>query len=106
MGIAACVVFAQSSKDHCVCIVSQPEKGWNSVGGKPEPEALVKAIGDALRGQKLARFEIPTKVKVDDTIWTPENGLTTASMKVQRNPLRTQYNGPGGLLAQMGYEFS
>lgn len=105
-GIGACVVFAKSDKDHCVVIVSCPEKGWASVGGKPDEGELVKAIENSLRTQKLARFEIPTKVKVDDLVWTPENGLTTASMKIQRNPLRTHYNGPGGLLAQMGYEFS
>jgi long-chain acyl-CoA synthetase len=104
-GIGACVVFAQSSKDHCVCIVSQPEKGWQSVGGKPDEADLVKAIDQSLRGQKLARFEIPTKVKLDDSIWTPENGLVTASMKVQRNPLRAHYNEAGGLLSQMGYTF-
>eukprot|EP00928_Gymnodinium_smaydae_P033878 TRINITY_DN24140_c0_g1_i1.p1 TRINITY_DN24140_c0_g1~~TRINITY_DN24140_c0_g1_i1.p1 ORF type:complete len:709 (-),score=122.11 TRINITY_DN24140_c0_g1_i1:254-2380(-) len=105
-GIGACVVFAQSSKDHCVCIVSQPERGWDSVGGKPEEAQLVKAIEAELRRQGLARFEIPTKVKVDDLTWTPENGLTTASMKVQRNPLRNHYNEPGGLLDQMDYRFN
>jgi acyl-CoA synthetase (AMP-forming)/AMP-acid ligase II len=31
-GIGACVVFARSDKKHCVTIVSQPEKGWASLG--------------------------------------------------------------------------
>jgi hypothetical protein len=35
-GIAACCLFAQSDKTFCVCIVSQPEKGWASVGGRPD----------------------------------------------------------------------
>jgi len=105
-GIGMCVVFAQSQKDHCVCIVSQPEKGWASVGGKPDETELVKKIEESLRSQKLARFEIPTKVKVDEMVWTPENGLTTASMKIQRNPLRTHYNEVTGLLDKMGYRFS
>eukprot|EP00928_Gymnodinium_smaydae_P053620 TRINITY_DN37568_c0_g1_i1.p1 TRINITY_DN37568_c0_g1~~TRINITY_DN37568_c0_g1_i1.p1 ORF type:complete len:732 (+),score=166.56 TRINITY_DN37568_c0_g1_i1:63-2198(+) len=104
-GVGACVVFAQSNKDHCVCIVSQPERGWASVGGKPEEAELVKNMEQSLRQQGLARFEIPTKVKLDDLVWTPENGLTTASMKVQRNPLRNHYNGKGGLLEQMDYGF-
>lgn len=103
-GIGACVVFARPDKDHCVCIVSQPEKGWDSVGGKPEEESLLKKLRD-LKGQ-LATFEIPTKVKVDDIIWTPDNGLTTPSLKVQRNPLRKHYNEKGGLLEQMEYTFS
>jgi long-chain acyl-CoA synthetase len=105
-GIGACVVFAQSEKDHCVCIVSQPEKGWGSIGGKPDEAALTKAIEQKLRAEKFARFEIPTKVRVDDHMWTPENGLMTASFKVQRNPLRKHYNESGGLLDQMHYRFA
>jgi len=104
-GIGACVVFARSDKDHCVAIVSQPEKGWTSVGGKPEVATLEKAIADKLRSMGLARFEIPTKARVDDAIWTPESGLVTASLKVQRNPLRSHYNKVGGLLEEMGYRF-
>mmetsp|Transcript_52641 Transcript_52641/g.145938 ORF Transcript_52641/g.145938 Transcript_52641/m.145938 type:complete len:717 (-) Transcript_52641:105-2255(-) len=104
-GIGAVVVFALASKDHCVAIVSQPEKGWDSVGGKPDETQLVKDIDKKLRDMGLARFEIPTKVKLDDTIWTPESGLVTASMKVQRNPLRAHYNENGGLLEQMDYRF-
>jgi len=104
-GIAAVVVFAKPDKDHCVAIISQPERGWASVGGKPEDEPLVKEIEKVLKNLGLARFEIPTKVKVDDSIWTPESGLVTASLKLQRNPLRDHYNAPGGLLEEMGYTF-
>merc|ERR1711879_1011666 len=105
-GIGACVVFARPDKDHCVVVVSQPEKGWSSVGGKPEIDTLEKAIAQKLRSMGLARFEIPTKVRVDDAIWTPESGLVTASFKVQRNSLRTHYNAPNGLLDQMSYRFA
>eukprot|EP00286_Rhodomonas_abbreviata_P027977 CAMPEP_0181305632 /NCGR_PEP_ID=MMETSP1101-20121128/9842_1 /TAXON_ID=46948 /ORGANISM="Rhodomonas abbreviata, Strain Caron Lab Isolate" /LENGTH=779 /DNA_ID=CAMNT_0023411579 /DNA_START=176 /DNA_END=2515 /DNA_ORIENTATION=+ len=105
-GIAACCVFARPDKDHCVVIVSQPEKGWASVGGKPEQGPLLAAIASKLKEVGLARFEIPTKVAIDDEIWTPESGLVTASMKVQRNPLRDHYNKPGGLLSQMDYNFA
>jgi long-chain acyl-CoA synthetase len=104
-GIGAVVVFAQSDKNECVCIVSQPERGWAAVGGKPEEEALVKDIAATLKTCGLAAFEIPRKVKVTDEIWTPESGLVTASLKLQRNPLREHYNKPGDLLEQMGYRF-
>jgi long-chain acyl-CoA synthetase len=104
-GIGACVVFAKSDKDHCVTVVSQPEKGWASVGGKPEADQLVTEIDKKLRSMGLARFEIPSKVKLDDAVWTPETGLVTASLKVQRNPLRSYYNEEGGLLDQMSYKF-
>ena len=104
-GIAACCVFAQSSKTFCVVIVSQPEKGWASVGGRPNEEALVDAIAVRMKSLGLARFEIPTKVAIDDNIWTPESGLVTASMKLQRNAVRKYHNAPGGLLDAMGYRF-
>jgi len=104
-GIGAVVVFAQSDKNECVCIVSQPERGWGAVGGKPEEEALVKEIASTLKTCGLAAFEIPRKVKVTDEIWTPESGLVTASLKLQRNPLREHYNKEGSLLEQMGYRF-
>mmetsp|Transcript_73989 Transcript_73989/g.217107 ORF Transcript_73989/g.217107 Transcript_73989/m.217107 type:complete len:723 (-) Transcript_73989:126-2294(-) len=104
-GVAQVVVFANPAKDHCVAIVSQPERGWASVGGEPDEAALPALIDKSLRAQGLARFEIPTKVKVDQEIWTPESGLVTASLKLQRNPLRTYYNGPGGLLEKMDYSF-
>lgn len=104
-GIGACVVFARSDKDHCVVVVSQPEKGWNSVGGKPDEAELVKAIAAELKKQKMAKFEVPTKCKVDDAIWTPETGLVTASLKVNRNGLREHYNEEGGILTQMDYNF-
>jgi len=104
-GVGAVTVFAKSDKDHCVAIVSMPERGWASVGGKPDEAKLVKDIADTLRGLGLAKFEIPAKVKVDDTVWTPESGLVTASMKLQRNPLRDYYNKPGGMLEQMDYNF-
>mmetsp|Transcript_14526 Transcript_14526/g.49609 ORF Transcript_14526/g.49609 Transcript_14526/m.49609 type:complete len:87 (-) Transcript_14526:367-627(-) len=81
--------------NYCVAIVSQPEKGWGSVGGRPDEAVLVADATKKLREVGLSRFEIPTKIKVDDTIWTPESGLVTASLKLQRNPLRAFYNQPG-----------
>merc|ERR1711879_171204 len=105
-GIGACVVFARPHKDHCVVVVSQPEKGWATVGGKPDEPSLEKKAAEKLRSMGLARFEIPSKVRVDDTIWTPENGLVTASLKVQRNSLRSHYNRLNGPLDEMEYRFS
>merc|ERR1712023_466982 len=97
-GIAACCVFVQSSKKRGVCIVSQPDKGWESVGGKPEEAALLKDIAASLKNQGLATFEIPDQVRVVDDQWLPETGLVTAALKLQRNPLREFYNGDGGVL--------
>ncbi|CAE8607106.1 unnamed protein product [Polarella glacialis] len=97
-GIGAVVVFALSDKDHC-------EAYRHLVGGRPDETALLKSLSEKLKEMGLAKFEIPGKVKVDDTMWTPETGLVTASLKVQRNPLREHYNKPGGPLDQMSYRF-
>jgi hypothetical protein len=35
------------------------------------------AIAAKMKEVGLAKFEIPSKVAVDDTIWTPETGLVT-----------------------------
>merc|ERR1711933_479290 len=53
-GIGAVVVFARSDKDHCVAIVSRPERGWASVGGKPDEANLVQEIEKKLRSLSLA----------------------------------------------------
>ena len=104
-GIGQCAVFARSDKKHCVCIVSQPEKGWASLGcnGPPAKEELLALVTPSLRSQGVARHEIPQDLRVDDAIWTPESGLVTASLKVARNPLRDHYNET--LLREMDYMF-
>ena len=110
-GIGACAVFAQADKDHVVVIVSQPEKGWGSVGGRPDEAMLLKELTAAMlklvKAQEMAKFEIPKQCKVVDDQWLPdgEPALVTAALKLKRNELRTFYNAPGGPLDQMGYRF-
>jgi len=65
----------------------------------------VAKIAIKMKEVGLQCFKIPTKLAIDDTIWTPETGLVTATMKVQRNALRQFYNLPGGHLDKMGYLF-
>jgi len=103
--MAAVVVFAQADKDHCVAIVSQPECGWGLVGGRPQEDKLLGTVEQKLRSLGFPRFEIPTKVSVDDFVWTSQNGLLTAAQKIQRHRLRTHYNNRGGLLDMMDYCF-
>jgi len=104
-GITSCVVFAKSDMNYCCCVVSQPEQGWKGAREQMgSDENLAKAIFKELSSKKLARFEIPTKVTVVDDIWTPETGLVTAALKVNRNNLRKTYAG-NGVLSNMGYEF-
>jgi len=104
-GITSCVVFAKSDMTYCCCVVSQPEQGWKGAREQMgSNEDLALAISKELSSKKLAKFEIPTKVTVVDDIWTPETGLVTAALKVNRNNLRSKYAG-NGVLSKMGYEF-
>jgi len=103
--MVAVVVFAHPDKDHCVAIVSQPESGWGSVGGRPCEETLVGSVEQKLRSLGFPRFEIPAKLRVDDLVWTSQNGLLTAAQKIQRHRLRNHYNDRGGVLDMMDYRF-
>lgn len=47
----------RSDKSFCVAIVSQPEKGWSSVGGKPDKGTLLANMKARLRELGLANFE-------------------------------------------------
>jgi len=103
--MAAVVVFARPEKDHCVAIVSQPECGWGPVGGRPCEDTLLGAVEQKLRSLGFPRFEIPTKVKVDDLVWSSQNGLLTAAQKIKRHRRRNHYNEHGGLHDAMDYCF-
>mmetsp|Transcript_50262 Transcript_50262/g.106799 ORF Transcript_50262/g.106799 Transcript_50262/m.106799 type:complete len:717 (+) Transcript_50262:103-2253(+) len=47
-------------------------------------EAVHKVVVSTCQEQKLAAFEIPRKVALVSELWTPENELLTAAMKLKR----------------------
>jgi long-chain acyl-CoA synthetase len=80
------VVYQDPSKAYCIALVTvAPKKD------PPAPEEVVAAFAAIGKQKKLAKFEIPTKVHVCDEPWTPENGMTTAAMKVKRNDIVKKY---------------
>lgn len=50
-------------------------------------QSLLKAGKSA----KLAKFEIPAKIKLLVDPWTPESGLVTAALKLKREQLKTKF---------------
>ena len=66
-------------------------------------------LSERVSDREVFRHELSLAARAEDqgfdSIWTPETGLVTASLKVQRKPLRDRYNAPGGLLDLMGYRF-
>ncbi|GBG65673.1 hypothetical protein CBR_g51973 [Chara braunii] len=49
------------------------------------------SLAKVAKEEKLERFEVPTKIKLVVEPWTPENGMTTASMKLKREVIRQAY---------------
>merc|ERR1712127_879507 len=42
-GIGACIVFVRPDKDHCVVVVSQPERGWQSLRSRPRRRWMTRS---------------------------------------------------------------
>merc|ERR1712137_402220 len=49
--------------------------------------AVLKDVQAACKAAKLQKFEIPTKVVLIDDLWTPENDMLTAVMKLKRKDI-------------------
>lgn len=58
------------------------------------PFLIIKILGNHLQEAKkarLAKFEIPAKVKLLSDPWTPETGLVTAALKIKRDVIRKTF---------------
>ena len=40
---------------------------------------------------RLEKFEIPAKIRLLSSPWTPESGLVTAALKIKRESIRTAF---------------
>lgn len=100
------MVYADSMQSYTIAIVqpSGPKlealsvtKGievtdWKSLCENSEiVDAVLKSIQAVGQKDKLARFEIPTKLYITSEEWTPESNLVTAALKLKRNELNTHY---------------
>lgn len=52
---------------------------------------VLKCLIDEGTSRGLLRYEIPTKIKLCPEEWTPDNGLTTAAMKIRRHQIKQYY---------------
>ena len=102
-------VYANSNKTHTVALVVPIKEQLEKFAAKLDPnnnkekdlsdlcedkavkEAVAKALGEHGRQHKLEKFEIPTKVTLISTPWTPEMGLVTAAFKLKRKELQIKY---------------
>ncbi|KNC74611.1 hypothetical protein SARC_12846 [Sphaeroforma arctica JP610] len=99
------MVYADPFHSYCVVLVTvQPstvsawaasngiEKEWSELCKDPQLKAdVLKTLQYEAKMGNLQRFETPAKVYICDEPWTPESGLVTASMKLQRKKILDKY---------------
>merc|ERR1712014_540498 len=54
-------------------------------------KAVSKSCLDACKSQKLVDFEIPKQIALISDLWTPENDLLTAAMKMKRPAIAAKH---------------
>ena len=62
-----------------------------SILKNPKVIAEVTSSAQAVCKGKLAKFEIPSKLALDNDPWTPDNDLVTAAFKLKRQNLVKKY---------------
>lgn len=82
------MVYQDPLQSFAVALATVPEGAE-----RPDPAALLADFKRIGKEEKLAKFEVPTKVFVCEEAWTPENDLCTAALKLKRNNLRKYYEG-------------
>ncbi|KAB2083109.1 hypothetical protein ERO13_A05G234900v2 [Gossypium hirsutum] len=61
-----------------------------------EKEETIKEVHSSLaqtaKKSRLEKFEIPAKIKLISSPWTPESGLVTAALKIKREAIRRAFS--------------
>ncbi|OMO59501.1 AMP-dependent synthetase/ligase [Corchorus capsularis] len=101
------MLHADPFHSYCVALVvaSQPAvEEWASKRGVAftdfadlcEKEETIKEVHSSLvqvaKKSRLEKFEIPAKIKLLSTPWTPESGLVTAALKIKREAIRKAFS--------------
>jgi long-chain acyl-CoA synthetase len=98
-------VYADSTKHFCVALIVANEKALKALatslgvsgefetlcGDKKVEKAFMKEISEHATKCRLQRFEIPQKIKLTATVWTPAMGLLTAAFKIKRIDVQKKY---------------
>ena len=67
----------------------------NSLGVEKDDPLVTKHILESLqktgKSNGLLPVEIPKKISICKEEWTPENGMTTAALKIRRNIIYNYY---------------
>eukprot|EP00121_Abeoforma_whisleri_P008437 Awhi_evm2s7745 len=99
------MIYADPLHSYCVALVTVNKsiEAWATKNGIEVTEwkefvhnpsvvaEVLSAIQTCAKSSKLQRFETPTKVYVCEEAWLPDTGLVTASLKLQRVPLKKKF---------------
>uniref|UniRef100_A0A2P2JA64 AMP-dependent synthetase/ligase domain-containing protein n=1 Tax=Rhizophora mucronata TaxID=61149 RepID=A0A2P2JA64_RHIMU len=101
------MLHADPFRSYCVALVvaaQQALEAWASKQGiafadfaelcaKKETIKEVQAsLLKAAKQARLEKFEVPIKIKLLPTPWTPESGLVTAALKIKRESIRKAFS--------------
>ncbi|MBA0597356.1 hypothetical protein Gorai_007163 [Gossypium raimondii] len=101
------MLHADPFHSYCVALVVASQhavEDWASKQGVAftdfaelcEKEETIKEVLSSLvqigKKARLEKFEIPAKIKLLSTPWTPESGLVTAALKIKREAIRKAFS--------------
>ncbi|KAH1057485.1 hypothetical protein J1N35_035550 [Gossypium stocksii] len=101
------MLHADPFHSYCVALVVASQhavEDWASKQGVAftdfaelcEKEDTIKEVLSSLiqigKKARLEKFEIPAKIKLLSTPWTPESGLVTAALKIKREAIRKAFS--------------
>merc|ERR1712137_433608 len=99
--VALPMVHASSSMSYCIALICPNVPELKKLGVEGDLSALcknetviaavLKDVQAAFKAAKLQKFEIPTKVVLIDDLWTPENDMLTAVMKLKRKDILSKH---------------
>ena len=93
------MVYAESKMSYCIALIcpqvaamkaASSDKSLDKAALCESAEVKASCVADVkavCKAAGLAGFETPTKVVLISELWTPDNDLLTATMKLKRQPI-------------------
>lgn len=91
-----CVALVVANQHTVEDWASKKGIGYTDFADLCQKEETIKEVHSSLvqigKKSKLEKFEIPAKIKLLSTPWTPESGLVTAALKIKRETIRKAFS--------------
>ncbi|XP_022773256.1 long chain acyl-CoA synthetase 9, chloroplastic-like isoform X3 [Durio zibethinus] len=91
-----CVALVVASQHAVEDWASKQGVAFTNFADLSEKEETIKevysSLGQIAKKSRFEKFEIPAKIKLLSTPWTPESGLVTAALKIKREAIRKAFS--------------